>query len=155
MYLWQISTKRKEAINISTLYHRHTFQPCLNNPKALKEIQKINSYVNLHVNHLHHHGLSSMFMNSFTKQDEGLNHSQFSECQHSSFITSLKNMIITNLSMYEIHFTYNTYKEVCSKLSNSNKSRCEGQRRRINNVVQESQIFPDPIRWIKLLIWTN
>ena len=24
-----------------------------------------------------------------------------------------------------------------------------------NRAVQESQAFPDPIRWMKLLIWTN
>ena len=30
---------KKEAIDISTLYHRHTFQPCLKNPQALKEVQ--------------------------------------------------------------------------------------------------------------------
>ena len=32
---------KKEAIDIFTLYHRHTFQPFLKNPQASKEIQKI------------------------------------------------------------------------------------------------------------------
>ena len=83
---------------------------------------------------------------------KGLNHSQFSGCQQSSFITSLGDKIITNLSLYETHLNYNTYKEVCSKLSDDKNPRCEGQQRRINSVVQESQTIPDPIRWMKLLI---
>ena len=32
---------KKEAIDIFTLYHRHTFQPFLKNPQASKEIQKL------------------------------------------------------------------------------------------------------------------
>ena len=30
---------KKEAIDIFTLYHRHTFQPCFKNPQASKEVQ--------------------------------------------------------------------------------------------------------------------
>ena len=83
---------------------------------------------------------------------KGPNHFKFNKCQHSSLITSIKDKIITNLSMYENHLNHYAYKEVCSELSDDKNSRCEGQQRRINSVVQESQTIPDPIRWMKLLI---
>jgi hypothetical protein len=42
----------------------------LKNPQASKDLQNKNNYASPLVHHLYHHSPSSMFMSSFTKQDE-------------------------------------------------------------------------------------
>ena len=95
-------------------------------------------------------------MNSFTKQDErpqSVPNSADVNIHHLSHRSKIR-LLRTYPCMKITYLTMHTRRYVVNYLTAKN-SRCEGQRRRINSVVQESQAFPDPIRWMKLLIWTN